>query len=91
MLNVSEEARRLDEMMRMYNMGDGAAMSKSTLVLNSSSALVSKLCDMVAEDVAKAKEIAAYLYKLALLSQKKFSADEMQSFMSDSVDILMKL
>ena len=35
--------------------------------------------------------MASYLYKLALLSQKKFSAEEMQGFMKDSFDLLMKL
>jgi len=89
-LNVSEESRRMEEMMKMYNMG-GADMTESTLVLNSSSALVQKLCDMATSDVQKAKDIAAYLYKLALLSQKKFSSEEMQDFMKDSVDLLMKL
>ena len=39
----------------------------------------------------KAKEMASYIYKVSLLSQKKFSAEEMQSFMKDSFDILMKL
>lgn len=90
MLNVSEESRRLDDMMRMYNMG-GAGVSESTLVLNSASPLVEKLCTMATEDEQKARGIAAYLYKLALLSQKKFSAEEMQDFMKDSVDMLIKL
>ncbi len=89
-LNISEETRRVDDMMKMYNMG-GANMTDSTLVLNSASPLVQKLCDIASADEQKAKEIAAYLYKLALLSQKTFTADEMQSFMKDSVDILMKL
>ncbi len=89
-LNVSEESRRMEEMMRMYNMGS-ADMAQSTLVLNSSSELIQKLCDMAANDGQKTKDIAAYLYKLALLSQKKFSADEMQDFMKDSVDLLMRL
>ena len=39
----------------------------------------------------KAKDMAAYLYKLSLLSQKKFSAEEMQDFMKSSFDIMMKL
>ncbi len=89
-LNVSEESRRLDDMMKMYNMG-GAGMTESKLILNSSSALVQKLCAMATEDEQKARDISAYLYKLALLSQKKFSAEELESFMKDSVDMLMKL
>ncbi|MBQ9112085.1 MAG: molecular chaperone HtpG [Clostridia bacterium] len=90
-LNVSEQSRRFDEMMKMYNMGEGGMPVESTLVLNTSSPLVRKLSDAAANDPDKARKIASYLYKLSLLSQKKFSADEMQSFMKDSFDILMEL
>ena len=91
LLNVSEDSRRVDDMMRMYRMGEGASLLKSTLVLNTASPLVKKLSERALEDRAVASQVASYLYKLSLLTQKKFSADEMRSFMSDSVDILMKL
>ncbi len=90
-LNISEDSRRMEEMMRMYSMGDAPDMSESTLVLNTSSSLVKKLCDIAESDRETAKQTASYIYKLSLLSQKKFSAEEMQSFMKDSFDILMKL
>jgi len=35
--------------------------------------------------------MASYIYKVSLLSQKKLSAEEMQSFMQDSFQLLMKL
>ncbi len=89
-LNVTEESRRMEEMMRLYGMGDGASFpTESTLILNTASPLVQKLENETDEE--KAKQIASYLYKISLLSQKKFSADEMQSFMKDSFEILMKL
>ena len=92
MLNVSEETRRMEEMMRSYGMDMGAmGDSASKLVLNTSSPLVKKLSELASSDREKAKQTASYLYKLSLLSQKKFSADEMQSFMKDSFDILMQL
>ena len=92
LLNVAEHTRRMEEMMRSYGMDMGdMGESASTLVLNTSSPLVKKLCDLAATDKEKAKQIASYLYKLSLLSQKKFSADEMQSFMKDSFDVLMQL
>ncbi len=90
-LNVSEQSRRMEEMMRMYNMGGGAFPTESSLVVNTSSPLVKKLADMATEDKDKAERLASYLYKLSLLSAKKLSAEEMQSFLSDSFDILMKL
>ncbi len=89
-LNVTEESRRMEEMMRLYGMGNGASFpTESTLILNTASPLVQKLENEADEE--KAKQIASYLYKISLLSQKKFSADEMQSFMKDSFEILMKL
>ncbi len=90
-LNVSEQSRRMEEMMRMYGMGGDMPAPESTLVLNTASPLVKKLCETVQTDADKAKQMASYLYKLSLLSQKKLSADELQSFMKDSFDILMKL
>ena len=78
-------------MMRMYGMGGDMPAAESTLVLNTASPLVKKLCETVQTDADKAKQMASYLYKLSLLSQKKLSADELQSFMKDSFDILMKL
>lgn len=91
-LNVSEDSRRMEEMMRFYNMSGGASFpTESTLVLNTASPLISKLEDTATNEPQKAKEIASYIYKVSLLSQKKFSADEMQSFMKDSFEILLKL
>ena len=92
-LNVSEESRRMEEMMRLYGMGgsDMPSMAESTLVLNTTSPLVKKLCETASIDREKASAMASYLYKLSLLSQKKFSADEMQSFMKDSFDLLERL
>ena len=90
-LNVSEQSRRMEDMMRTYGMSDASAMSESTLVLNTSSPLIKKLEAQAQSDPEGAKQTASYIYKLSLLSQKKFTADEMQSFMKDSFDILMKL
>ena len=82
----------MEEMMRFYNMQNGMSFpTESTLVLNTASPLISKLESAAAEDPDKAKKIASYIYKISLLSQKKFSAEEMQAFMKDSFDILMKL
>ena len=90
-LNVSEESRRMEEMMRMYGMGAGEYPTESTLVLNTASPLVKKLETVADEDRDKAKDMAAYLYKLSLLSQKRLSAEEMQEFMKNSFELMMKL
>ena len=91
LLNVSEESRRMEEMMRMYNMGGMTFPTESTLVINNASPLVSKLEGMAQTDREGAEKIASYIYKVSLLSQKKFSAEEMQEFMKDSFELLMKL
>ena len=88
-LNVSEQSRRMEEMMRFYNMGEGVFPTESTL--NTASPLIRKLEEVAATDENKAKHMASYIYKISLLSQKKFSAEEMQSFMKDSFDLLMQL
>ncbi len=90
-LTVAEDSRRMEEMMRMYSMGDASQMTQSTLVLNTSSPLINKLCDMAENNKSEAQALASYIYKLSLLSQRKFSAEELQSFMKDSFDLLMKL
>ena len=92
LLNVSEEARRMEEMMRFYGMAESAAIPTQTvMVINTASPLIEKLASSLAEDPERAEAIASYIYKVSLLSQKKFSADEMQSFLADSFNILMKL
>ncbi|MBE6596696.1 MAG: molecular chaperone HtpG [Ruminococcaceae bacterium] len=92
LLNISEETRRMDEMMKFYGMGDISALpNDSSLVLNTASPLINKLADAASSDPEKAEMIASFIYKVSLLSQKKFSAEEMQSFIGDSFDILMKL
>ncbi len=91
MLNVSEQSRRMEEMMRLYNMSEGSFPTESTLVLNTASPLIRKLETVADEDPDRAREMASYLYQLSLLSQKKFSAEEMRAFMKDSVALLMKL
>lgn len=91
LLNVSEESRRMEEMMRFYGMAQGDMPTATVMVINTSSPLIAKLSEALADDKAKAETIASYIYKVSLLSQKKFSAEEMQSFLADSFDILMKI
>ena len=78
-------------MMKMYGMGDASKSFPldTTLVVNTASPLITKLIETADNDPAKAEKIASYIYKVSQLSQKKFSAEEMQSFIDDSFDILM--
>lgn len=88
LLTISEQSRRMEEMMKMYAMGGmnlGAFPVESTLTVNVSSELIKKLETMEGE---KQEKTAAYLYQLALLSQRKLSAEELQKFLSDSYSVL---
>ena len=76
--------------MRMYGM-DSMPKGESTLIINTTSPLIKKLENIAQNDSQKASEIAAYLYKLSLLSQKKFTAEEMQDFMRSAVSVMMML
>ena len=67
----------------------GAFPLETTLIVNTASPLISKLTETALSDPAKAERIASYIYKVSMLSQKKFSAEEMQSFIDDSFDILL--
>ncbi|MBE6592777.1 MAG: molecular chaperone HtpG [Ruminococcaceae bacterium] len=90
-LTVSEQARRMEDMMRMYSLDASTLPTEYTLMINSSATLIKRLDELCNSDKEKASQMASYIYKLSLLSQKKFSADEMQEFMRESVEIMMKL
>ena len=88
-LNVSEEARRMEDMMKMYTMGkgmEGMPPTEATLIVNAKSPLIEKLAED--KDKDHQKKIAKQLYTLAKLSQRKLTADELSEFLADSFSIL---
>ena len=89
LLTISEESRRMDEMMKLYamnGMGTGSTFpTEATLTVNTKNALIAKLGEME-ED--KREKTATVLYQLALLSQRKLTAEELQSFLSNSYGVL---
>ena len=91
-LNVSEDSRRMEDMMKMYSaMGQNAPASfptQATLILNTSNELISSLADA---DKEKADLISKQIYTLCLLSQRRLSPEELRQFLTDSYNILGKL
>ena len=82
--------------MKMYRMSGGADFGKNfpldmTLVLNTASPLISKLAAMDGNDAAGAENYASYIYRLSLLSLRKFTAEEMERFLKDSYKMLDEL
>ena len=82
-INVSEESRRFDDMMRMYSGGAGApSMAEETLLLNSANGLIKKLAEKPDESVAK------QLYTLTLLSRRRLTAEELTEFLKTGFSML---
>lgn len=90
-LNISEEERRMDDMMKLYKMGGNMPIDE-TLIINTSSPLTSKIQTLLDDGSSeKAEEVAHLIYLLSSLSQRKLSADELVDFLGRSYDILGKL
>ncbi len=92
-LNISEEARRFEDMMKMYAPeGTSSSLSAATLIVNMSSPLIEKIqTALVNNNYEMAKRLAKHIFSLSILSQRKLSAAEMQEFLEDSFSILEDL
>ena len=77
----------------MYSGNDNSANlpHDETLVVNSSCPLIDKLSALVSENADKASRMASYIFKLAVISQRKLSAEEMSSFLEDSFALLEEI
>ena len=92
MMVLSEESRRMQEMMRMYGMtGMDASMfgSQAALVLNVKHPLVKYIFEH--KDSEKVPMFCEQLYDLAMLAHKPLSPEEMTKFISRSNEIMMEL
>ena len=91
-LNISEQSRRMEDMMRMYRMSGGdmndTFPTDATLILNSNSSLIKRLGDIVTEDAENAEKTAKQIYTLALIAQRQLTAEELQNFLYDSFSML---
>ncbi|MDY4692806.1 MAG: molecular chaperone HtpG [Blautia sp.] len=92
MVTLSEESRRMQDMMKMYNMyGMNADMfeDQETLVLNANHPLVKYLAEN--KDSENVPVICEQLYDLAMISHKQLSPEEMTKFVQRSNKILIML
>ena len=85
-LNVSEESRRMQEMMKMYAPDAPAMPADETLVLNGACPLVRRLAS--GELGEKKQAVARQIYRLAQISARTLTAEEMKSFLADSYALL---
>lgn len=94
MMTLSEESRRMQDMMKMYSMG-GMGMdpsmfgSNETLVLNAKNSLVQYV--MNHKDSEHIPVICQQIHDLAMLSHKQLSPEEMTQFINRSNEIMMLL
>lgn len=90
MLLISEESRRMQEMMKMYNMQGmnmGLPEEEVTLVLNQNHPLIDALAHKDLEADTK-KLLCTHLYDLAQLSNHTLSPDAMHDFLERSNTLL---
>lgn len=89
MVTMSEQNRRMQEMMKMYSMpGMNTDMfgNNVTLILNYNNALVKYVMDN--RDAENTNMICEQLYDLAMISHKQLSPDEMTKFITRSNEIM---
>ena len=96
MITLSEESRRMQDMMKMYSMQGMGGMDMGmfgkegeTLVLNANHPLVQYVIEH--QDGDNVKMICEQLYDLALLQQAPLEPEAMTKFIARSNDIMMLL
>ncbi|MGN0250258.1 MAG: molecular chaperone HtpG [Oliverpabstia sp.] len=92
MMTLSEESRRMQEMMKMYGMDANmfGGDTQTTLILNANHPLVKYVADHK-EDEENVPVICEQLYDLAMLAHKQLNPDEMTAFIARSNKIMMLL
>ena len=89
MLTVSEESRRMQEMMKMYGMGDMGQDTPATLVLNARNPLVKYILEN--PEGENTDLFCRQIYDLAAISHRPLKAEEMSEFVRRSNQIMMLL
>lgn len=90
-LNLSEDSRRMNDMMKLYKMGADMP-NEQTLIVNTASPLIEKLNTLSSDGKNEEAElIARQIYMLSSLSQRQLTSDELLAFLGESYDILGKL
>ncbi len=87
MIILSEESRRMQEMMQQYNMGMDASMfpAEETLILNKNNSLVKYTLEHVEDDI---EMVVNQIYDLAVLTHRQLSPEKMTEFIKRSNEIL---
>ncbi len=89
MMTLSEQNRRMQDMMKMYGMSDMDMGGEATLILNAKHPLVQYVVEH--GDGENTGLICHQLYDLAMLAHKPLNPDEMTAFVKRSNEIMMLL
>ena len=89
MITLSEQNRRMMEMMKMYGMASMGMDAESALVLNANHPLVKYVVEN--KENENVSLICKQLYDLAMLAHKPLSPEEMTAFVLRSNEIMMML
>ena len=92
MIEMTEEARRMQEMMKMYGAMGMAGFNpdpETTLVLNQKNALIAHILDHPMDDRSAA--LAQQVYDLARLSHSPLTAEQLTAFLARSQELLLGL
>ncbi|MDR5658506.1 molecular chaperone HtpG [Serpentinicella sp. ANB-PHB4] len=94
MITLSEDSRRMQDMMKMYSM-DGLNMNamptEETLVLNKKHSLIQYILENKDNKSDLLNMIAQQVYDLALLTHKTLPPEDMSQFIKRSNDIMNQL
>ena len=89
MITLSEQSRRMQEMMKMYGMAGMDMGTETALILNANHPLVQYVAEHREDEHAGV--ICKQLYDLAMLAHKPLNPDEMTAFVKRSNEIMMLL
>ncbi len=93
LITLSEEKRRLGEILRQYGNsipGISSPEDEITLTLNMNCPLIARIAALSASEQSreKAKKLARQVYMIAVISQRAFTQEELQEFIDSSIDLL---
>ncbi len=86
-ITINEYERRMNDINRIYgNMFGGNTIKPSeTLIVNTDNDIIKKLCDF---DEEKQNLLCKHIYDLAVISQRKLTAAELDGFVTRSVEVM---
>ncbi len=89
-LNITEQSRRMAEMMELYGMRGQTAPLEEVLVLNAAHPLIDKLQNPETTSDTKIA-VAGQIYMLALLSQRQLNGEELKQFLNSTCRLMEQL